>query len=211
MTPLELLSIYAILFTGATHLIAGFVLGVYLIALAMEYVIRSCRLYADFVRFLSARYRARAQRRTEILAASLQSDLEGEVEEGMGGGGVGGGRVIRSNSAILLRFILKIRRRGGCWIWEGARSRGKGNKKWYGSFNAGGVVVRAHKFAFIAIRGGELPQGYHLDHECENSLCVNPWHLKPVTPTQNSLLRWSRRRSASQDISCQDKAAQASV
>ena len=51
----------------------------------------------------------------------------------------------------------------GCWFWTGARSRGKGNKKWYGSFRLGKRTIRAHKFACDAL--GEckepLPPGWH--------------------------------------------------
>ena len=35
----------------------------------------------------------------------------------------------------------------GCWYWMGARSRGKGNRKWYGTFRHNGECIRAHRFA----------------------------------------------------------------
>jgi len=46
----------------------------------------------------------------------------------------------------------------GCWFWTGGRSRGRGNKKWYGSFWLGHRTVRAHRFAHEVL-GGHLPLG----------------------------------------------------
>lgn len=67
----------------------------------------------------------------------------------------------------------------GCWFWTGARSRGAGNRKWYGTFNAGagrGGRVRAHRYACEVIADrGPLPPGHHRDHTCKFSLCVNPF------------------------------------
>jgi len=83
------------------------------------------------------------------------------------------------------RFAQKIVLQCGpleteCWIWRGAKSRGQGNTQWYGSFSVGDKVVRAHKFSFVAIYRQVWIAGMHLDHLCENSLCVNPWHLEMV-------------------------------
>jgi len=73
----------------------------------------------------------------------------------------------------------------GCWAWTGARSRGRGNKKWYGSFRVGGRVVRAHVWSHDTIGGKVCPPGWHRDHTCRFSLCVAPHHLDATTPEEN--------------------------
>jgi hypothetical protein len=93
------------------------------------------------------------------------------------------------------RFIAKVDVRDplGCWTWTGARSRGRGNTAWYSSFNVGQrTVVRAH--IFVCVAAGYAVRGLHVDHLCGNTLCVNPVHLEPVTPTENALRRWAGRR-----------------
>ena len=68
---------------------------------------------------------------------------------------------------------------GGCWTWHGSRSNG------YGQYDVGGEHWRAHRLAYALSWG--LPVGNQsLDHLCGNTLCVNPWHLEPVTPKVNS-------------------------
>ncbi|MGV0817143.1 hypothetical protein [Martelella sp. AMO21009] len=84
----------------------------------------------------------------------------------------------------------------GCWFWTGARSRGKGNRKWYGSFRVKGKVVRAHRFACDAIGGKRLKPGDHRDHTCCFSLCVNPDHLEIVTHEENQKRKIARRAVA---------------
>lgn len=60
-----------------------------------------------------------------------------------------------------------------CLIFTGARSRGKGNKQWYGSFWTKGKTVRAHKFFAVAIMGLRPGPGDELDHNCYNTRCVS--------------------------------------
>ena len=86
----------------------------------------------------------------------------------------------------------------GCWFWTGARSRGKGNRKWYGSFRYQGKVIRAHRFACDVIGGKPVPAGWHRDHTCQFSLCVCPDHLEPVPRTTNQERKLLRRLN--QDI-----------
>jgi hypothetical protein len=80
----------------------------------------------------------------------------------------------------------------GYHFWTGARSRGKGNRKWYGSFRISRRVVRAHKFAAVALGRGFTP-GNHLDHTCGFSLCVNWKHLDDVTPKENNDRKLARQ------------------
>lgn len=91
-----------------------------------------------------------------------------------------------------LRFVDKLP--NGCWFWTGARSRGTGNKKWYGSFGVKGKVVRAHRFSCEALGGkGPLPAGHHRDHTCVFSLCVNYDHIEYVTHKGNQERKVARR------------------
>lgn len=68
---------------------------------------------------------------------------------------------------------------GDCWTWTGAvQSKG------YGSFGYEGRTWSSHKLAYVLLVG-PVPDGLELDHLCLNQLCCNPWHLEPVTGTEN--------------------------
>ncbi|MCI0552905.1 MAG: HNH endonuclease, partial [Anaerolineae bacterium] len=68
-----------------------------------------------------------------------------------------------------------------CWLWLAAKSKATEAINYYGKFWVKGKTVRAHKFAFIT-HVGAYPKGWHLDHKCHYTLCVNPAHLIPILP-----------------------------
>ena len=84
----------------------------------------------------------------------------------------------------------------GCLLWLGAKSRGQGNTHWYGSFTpTGHHSVRAHKFFAVAILGLRPERHvHHLDHTCQNTLCV--CHIECVSILTNLHRRWSRASRA---------------
>lgn len=81
----------------------------------------------------------------------------------------------------------------GCWYWLGARSRGKGNKKYYGTFKVNGQAVRAHRFASEILGNKPCPTGCHRDHKCNFSMCVNPEHIEVVSHAENQKRKMARR------------------
>lgn len=91
-----------------------------------------------------------------------------------------------------MRYVDRLP--NGCWYWMGARSRGKGNRKWYGSFRLGHRTVRAHRFASEVLGGQKCPPGYHRDHRCHFSMCVNPDHLEVVPKEVNQERKTARAR-----------------
>lgn len=112
----------------------------------------------------------------------------------------------------LTRFAgkIKICPVTGCWHWQGGISRGGQRTKCscasqlpYGSFYVGRtalgrrIILRAHIFvawAFGIIPEMRVPSGYELDHECENSLCVSPWHIVLRTKEENNDYRHGKRK-----------------
>ena len=56
-----------------------------------------------------------------------------------------------------------------------------------------GKRVTAHRAVYEALRG-QVPDELHVDHLCRNRSCVNPDHLEPVTPSENSLRGISHKR-----------------
>lgn len=91
------------------------------------------------------------------------------------------------------RFWSKVRKdSSGCWIWTAANN-GPGNR--YGRFSFDGRLARAHRLSY-EWTVGPIPDGLVLDHLCRVTLCVNPAHLEPVTPAENT------RRAAALKTSC---------
>lgn len=68
----------------------------------------------------------------------------------------------------------------GCWLWLGSWN-GRYPKLWDGRR---GHVIYAHRFAYTVLRG-PIPDDYDIDHLCRVKLCVNPFHLEPVTRAVN--------------------------
>lgn len=95
-------------------------------------------------------------------------------------------KLLDATDADIKRFMGYVDKLpGGCWYWTGARSRGKGNRKWYGSFRLGKRTVRAHRFASEVLGLQPCPPGHHRDHTCSFSMCVNPAHIEVVTHEEN--------------------------
>ena len=73
----------------------------------------------------------------------------------------------------------------GCWLWVGNVDRGGYGTiaKWKKDGRKGSRAV--HKVIY-EILVGDVPDGLQLDHLCEVKPCVNPQHLEPVTPRENT-------------------------
>lgn len=80
---------------------------------------------------------------------------------------------------ILLKVIYD--RKTGCWNWAAGK-----NGKGYGYMTVSGKQRPAHRLAFEAAYT-KIPKDLVIDHKCRNRGCVNPEHLRIVTPKQNAL------------------------
>jgi len=61
----------------------------------------------------------------------------------------------------------------GCWLYQGA-------------LNHGGYSENGHHRKMYVKKYGPVPKGKTLDHLCRIRHCVNPDHLEPVFPHENS-------------------------
>lgn len=76
----------------------------------------------------------------------------------------------------------------GCMEWQGEINRNGYGRLWFG-----GHRHMAHKFTFELYKG-PIREGMQLDHLCRNRCCVNPDHLEMVTPKQNMVRVFRRRK-----------------
>lgn len=86
------------------------------------------------------------------------------------------------------RFFAKVERGSikDCWTWTGhVQSNG------YGQFSIDTKPLPAHRYAYELLVG-PIPDGFHIDHLCNNRRCVNPTLLEAVTQGENNQRMWDR-------------------
>lgn len=71
------------------------------------------------------------------------------------------------------RFLEKVNVQNddACWEWIATK-----NKRGYGSFWHKTRMIGAHRASYLLFRGN-IPNGMHVLHKCDNPSCVNPNHL----------------------------------
>lgn len=84
----------------------------------------------------------------------------------------------------------------GCWLWlssivtptKGYGSYGLiGNPDW----RSKNRQLYAHRVSY-ELHVGEIPAGHDIDHNCRNTLCVNPDHLQPRSKKDHRQVSWDR-------------------
>lgn len=72
----------------------------------------------------------------------------------------------------------------GCWEWQGYIDKNGYGKAYDIERPPGNRVDWAHRVSYRRHKG-TIPEGHDLDHECENTVCINPDHLCPVTKIEH--------------------------
>lgn len=74
-----------------------------------------------------------------------------------------------------------------CWIWQRTTTKRDGQPR-YGRCWSERLQRQdlAHRVSWELASGRPFPVGLQADHLCRVTLCVNPEHVEPVTPLENT-------------------------
>lgn len=105
----------------------------------------------------------------------------------------------KPSPAEVSRFLSKLAPdpNSTCVLWTGGTTRSSTSLRTYGCVRLGRGparrLVRAHRLAWSLFRG-PLASDLEIDHICRQPLCVNPYHLRPLTKEEHArvsnLARW---------------------
>lgn len=80
------------------------------------------------------------------------------------------------------KFLSMIIATDSCWDWSGYICK----KHKYGFMCISGKLYRAHRISY-ELFNGSTDKHMFIDHICRNKKCVNPDHLREVSPRINSI------------------------
>jgi hypothetical protein len=101
------------------------------------------------------------------------------------------GRYISNEKEIFYRHV-QMSDDDSCWEWTAYKKpSGYGQTRIGGR---GGKHYLAHRLSWI-VHFGDIPDGMHVCHKCDNPPCVNPKHLFLGTNSDNIKDRVSKGRS----------------
>ena len=75
---------------------------------------------------------------------------------------------------------VKVLKKRQCWEWLSSTSN-----TGYGQLSVKNIPRAAHRMSYEYFNG-PIPEGLWVDHVCMNKSCVNPNHLRLVTPQVSS-------------------------
>jgi hypothetical protein len=97
------------------------------------------------------------------------------------------------NETLKTRFSSYVAKSDHCWEWTG-----KKNNKGYGMIRTTGnksdSFRLAHRISWF-LANGDIPEGFHVLHRCDNPGCVNPDHLFLGTHLENMRDKLSKGRA----------------
>lgn len=87
--------------------------------------------------------------------------------------------------SVLERIESKLLIGDGCWEWTGFVNPKTGYGHCRNEFGQTDLIHRV----MYKLMVGSIPDGLDIGHKCNNRICGNPSHLKPMTKVENT--HWS--------------------